>query len=70
VTLLRHQFSGDPWGPCSQCEHPAYHRIHQDPCLDCFGMGYWVEMKDCLRQITCDTCNGTGLADGVVVGPR
>jgi hypothetical protein len=26
--LLTHRFSGDPWGPCSQCEHPAHHRIH------------------------------------------
>lgn len=26
--LMRHEFSGDPWGPCSSCAHPVYHPIH------------------------------------------
>lgn len=26
--VLWHEFSGDPWGPCSRCSHPAYHSIH------------------------------------------
>ncbi len=28
---LVHAFSGDPWGPCSRCGHPAYHAIHRVP---------------------------------------
>ena len=27
--LMRHPFSGDPWGPCAKCQHPAYHEIHR-----------------------------------------
>lgn len=28
-TLDHHAFQGDPWGPCTRCEHPAHHAIHQ-----------------------------------------
>jgi hypothetical protein len=27
---MRHTFSGDPWGPCSLCDHPVYHPIHME----------------------------------------
>jgi hypothetical protein len=30
-SLMLHVFSGDPWGPCSQCAHSAAHEIH---CID------------------------------------
>lgn len=31
TALMLHRFSGDPWGPCSLCAHPAYHEIHIEP---------------------------------------
>lgn len=51
MSLMVHQFAGDPWGPCSRCAHPAYHEIHQfsgDARDDAFE----VEMRAAIATLT------------------